>query len=603
MSQFQDIPAVMGRASLSRRRFITLLGTVAGTSAVGALAACTPAATPPASAPTSAAPTAPAAAKPTGAPAAPSAIASVSASPSAVAANPATAPAPAAAGNTQTIVQAMGLDVDELDPHYFKSIPGYYAVANLNDMLLDYEHVAQSDGGLYPAADQTANWKFKPWLAQSYDVSPDQTKLTFKLRNDLKFSDGSPLTAKDVKATWDRGVTGKGYANIVTGFMGIKNTEQVVAPDDSTVVITLEKPNPFALKMIPINVMSVMSAASIKAHATTADASGHDWFHNNALGSSAYVLANWTPGVQWELKPNPNYWNKGELKNGGTIVKTIPNASERLNLLLRGDIDIAYDLQPKDMAALKDNKDVRLIQFSVPWPYYMGMNNTLAPFDKTPVRQAVAHAVPYKTIIDKVLYGFGEECKSPVANGMPTSDFSAWKYDTDPSATRQLLQQAGVSDLKFDLAVLQGRPQDEQIAVWIQSGLQQAGVAVNIVKMTDADYYDKYNKKQLQAWIGEFYSWVNDPMYHLFWNFHSKSPIAATGYSNPTVDQLIDDNLYSTDAAKRDQASRQAQKLVVEEAPWALLYQLHYTVAVRNTIQNFNWYPDVGTRFWKVTKG
>ncbi|GAC1529020.1 MAG: hypothetical protein NVS2B16_36570 [Chloroflexota bacterium] len=66
---------------------------------------------------------------------------------------------------------------------------------------------------------------------------------------------------------------------------------------------------------------------------------------------------------------------------------------------------------------------------------------------------------------------------------------------------------------------------------------------------------------------------------------------------------MIDDNLYSTDAAKRDQASRQAQKLVVEEAPWALLYQLHYTVAVRNTIQNFNWYPDVGTRFWKVTKG
>jgi len=496
----------------------------------------------------------------------------------------------------------MGLDVDELDPHYFKSIPGYYAVANLNDMLLDYEHVPQADGGLYPAADQNANWKFKPWLAQSYDVSADQKTMTFKLRTDLKFSDGSPLTANDVKASWDRGVTGKGYANIVTGFMGIKTTDQVIAKDASTVVITLEKPNPFALKMIPINVMSVMSAASIKAHATSADASGHDWFHNNALGSTAYVLANWTPGVQWELKPNPNYWNPGELKNGGTIVKTIPDASQRLNLLLRGDVDIAYDLQPKDMAALKDNKDVRLIQFSVPWPYYMGMNNTLAPFDKTPVRQAVSRAIPYQTIIDKVLYGFGEACKSPVANGMPTSDFSYWNYATDPNASRQLLQQAGASDLKFDLAVLQGRPQDEQIAVWIQSGLQQAGVQVNIVKMTDADYYDKYNKKQLQAWIGEFYSWVNDPMYHLFWNFHSKSPIAATGYSNATFDKLVDDNLYETDAAKREQASRQAQKIVVEEAPWALLYQLHYTVAVRNNVQNFNWYPDVGTRFWKVTK-
>jgi peptide/nickel transport system substrate-binding protein len=599
VSQPQESPDAAGHASLSRRRFIA---TLAGTAALGALAACSQPAPSPTAAP-AAAPTTPPVAKPTTAPA-PATSAPATTAPAAATTAPAAKPTAAAAtsGNTNVIVQAMGLDIDELDPHYFKSIPGYYAVANLYDMLLDYEHTPQSDGGLYPAADQSANWKFKPWLAESYDVSTDLKTLTFKLRSDLKFSDGSPLTAKDVKATWDRGVTGKGYANIVTGFMGIKNTDQVVAKDESTVTITLEKPNPFALKMIPINVMAAMSGASIKSHATAADDSGHEWYHNNALGSTAYVLANWTPGVQWELKPNPNYWNKGELKNGGTIIKTIPNASERLNLLVRGDVDVAYDLQPKDMAGLKDNKDIRLIQFNAPWPYYLGMNNTLAPFDKTPVRQAVAHAVPYKTIIDKVLYGFGEEVKSPVAKGMPTSDFSYWNYATDPNATRQMLQQAGASDLKFDLAVLQGRPQDEQIAVWIQSGLQQAGVQVNIVKMTDADYYDKYNKKQLQAWIGEFYSWVNDPLYHLFWNFHSKSPIAATGYSNATVDKLIDDNLYETDAAKREQASKQAQKLVVEEAPWALLYQLHYTVAVRNNVQNFNWYPDVGTRFWKVSK-
>ena len=584
--------------SLTRRRFMALFGTAA----VGVLAACSQAAPSGPAAPTSApaaAPTTPPAPKPTTPPAPTVAPAAPTTAP---AAQPTAAPAAAAAGSSQVIVQAMGLDIDELDPHYFKSIPGYYAVANLYDMMLDYEHAPQSDGGLYPAADQTGNWKFKPWVAQSYEASPDQQTLTFKLRSDVKFSDGSPLTAKDVKASWDRGVTGKGYANIVTGFMGIKNTDQVVARDDSTVVISLEKPNPFALKMIPINVMSIMSGPSIKSHATPADDSGHDWYHNNALGSTAYVLANWTPGVQWELKPNPNYWNKSEIKNGGTIIKTIPNASERLNLLLRGDVDVAYDLQPKDMAGLKDNKDVRLIQYSVPWPYYMGMNNTIAPFDKTPVRQAVAHAIPYNTIIDKVLYGFGEACKSPVAKGMPTSDFSFWNYDTDPNATRQMLQQAGASDLKFDLAVLQGRPQDEQIGVWIQSGLQQAGVQVNIIKMTDADYYDKYNKKQLQAWIGEFYSWVNDPLYHLFWNFHSKSPIAAAGYSNSTVDKLIDDNLYETDASKREQASKQAQKLVVEEAPWALLYQLHYTIAVRSNVQNFNWYPDVATRFWKVSK-
>ncbi|TME86587.1 MAG: hypothetical protein E6I52_30890, partial [Chloroflexi bacterium] len=235
--------------SLTRRRFMALFGTAA----VGVLAACSQAAPSGPAAPTSApaaAPTTPPAAKPTTPPAPTVAPAAPTTAP---AAQPTAAPAAAAAGSSQVIVQAMGLDIDELDPHYFKSIPGYYAVANLYDMMLDYEHAPQSDGGLYPAADQTGNWKFKPWVAQSYEASPDQQTLTFMLRSDVKFSDGSPLTAKDVKASWDRGVTGKGYANIVTGFMGIKNTDQVVARDDSTVVISLEKPNPFALKMIPIN--------------------------------------------------------------------------------------------------------------------------------------------------------------------------------------------------------------------------------------------------------------------------------------------------------------------------------------------------------------
>jgi peptide/nickel transport system substrate-binding protein len=518
-----------------------------------------------------------------------------------------TTPAPAGGAtpevaSSKVIVQAMGRDIDELDPHYFKSIPGYYAVANLYDLLLDYEHARQEDGGLYPASDASGGWKLKPWLADSYEVAPNQKSISFKLRRDLKFSDGTPLTPRDVKATWDRAVTGEGYANIVMEMMTVKSPDQIVVQDDSTVVLNLEKPNPFALKMVPINVMSVMSAEAVKAHATDSDQSAHEWFHSSALGSSAYVLANWTPGVQWELKPNPNYWNKPELMNAGTIVKTIPSASERLNLLVRGDIDVAYDLQPKDLADLRDNKDVRLIQFPVPWPYYLGMNNKIAPFDNVQVRQAVAHAIPYKTIIDKVLYGFGQECKSPVARGMPTSDFGFSNYDTNPATSKQLLQQTGAPDLRFDLAVLQGRPQDEQIAVWIQAGLAQAGAQVNIVKMTDAEFYDKFNKKQLQAFIGEWYSWVNDPLYHLFWNFSSKSPVAATGYSNATVDKLIDDGLYETDAVKREQLSKQAQKIIVEEAPWAILYQLNYTIAVRNNIEGFNWYPDVGTRFWKVAK-
>ena len=503
----------------------------------------------------------------------------------------------------KTIIQAMGLDIDQLDPHYFKSIPGYYAVCNLYDMMVDYRHVRQADGGLYPAATSSGDWEYTPWLAQSWHVSADARTMTFTLRKDLKFSDGTPLTAKDVKASWDRAVTGQGYAALVMTLMTITSPAQIVVPDDYTVVLHLKRPNPFAMKMLAVNVESIMSAKSLRDHATRTDSTAHNWFKIHAFGSAPYVLANWTPGVQWELRPNPNSWNPGVLKNAGSIIRTIPSAVERYNLLVRGDVDVAYDLQPKDLAALRHNPSVRLIQFKVPWPYYLGMNNTIHPFDNVKVRQAVSYAIPYKTIIDKVLYGFGQVCKSPVARGMPTSDFRFSPYNSNPAKTKQLLQQAGVSHLAFDLAVLQGRPQDAQIAVWIQASLAQAGVRVNILQMTDAEYYAKFDKRQLQAFIGEWYSWVNDPFYHLYWNFLSTNTFTnATGYSNPTVDKLIHAGLYETDTATRNRLSREAQRIIMHDAPWALLYQINYTIAVRSNIHGFNWYPGVGTRFWKVSK-
>ena len=357
------------------------------------------------------------------------------------------------------------------------------------------------------------------------------------------------------------------------------------------------------MKMLAVNVESIMSAKSLRDHATRTDSTAHNWFKIHAFGSAPYVLANWTPGVQWELRPNPNFWNPGVLKNAGSIIRTIPSAVERYNLLVRGDVDVAYDLQPKDLAALRHNPNVRLIQFKVPWPYYLGMNNMIHPFDNVKVRQAVSYAIPYKTIIDKVLYGFGQVCKSPVARGMPTSDFRFSPYNSNPAKTKQLLQQAGVSNLTFDLAVLQGRPQDAQIAVWIQASLAQASVRVNILQMTDAEYYAKFDKRQLQAFIGEWYSWVNDPFYHLYWNFLSTNTFTnATGYSNPTVDKIIHAGLYETDVATRNRLSREAQRLIMHDAPWALLYQINYTIAVRSNIHGFNWYPDVGTRFWMVSK-
>ncbi len=507
-------------------------------------------------------------------------------------------------GPAARIVVANGQDLDELDPHYFKSIPSYYAVANLYDNIVAHEYTTQEDGGLFPVQEADGSWEMIPWLAEAWEVSEDQMTVTLTIRSGLTFSDGTPLTAQDVKATFDRGVSDTSvYSNLVFGLMTVMSPDQIAAPDDSTVVITLEQPTVFALKMLATNVCNIMSGAAIEANATAEDPTAHEYFRTNPLGSTAYTLGAWTPGVEWELIPNPNYWNPEAVMNGGVLNLTIPSPQERLSLLVNGDVDIAFDLLPKDLADLRESPDVQLFDFVIPWPQYLGMNNRVPPFDNVDVRRAVSHAIPYQTIIDEVMFGFARPVRSPVAEGMPTSDFSFWNYDGGPARAQEILEAQDISDFAFDLAVRIGFPTHEQIAVWIQSSMAEAGGTVNILRMTDAEYLEKFNSGALHAWIGEWYSWVNDPIYHLHWNFNSAATATnGAGYSNPRVDEIITTAMYEPDAATREALSREAQQIVVDEAPWGLLYQINYVVAARSNVSGFQFNPDTAARYWYVSK-
>jgi peptide/nickel transport system substrate-binding protein len=512
-------------------------------------------------------------------------------------------------GPTAKIIIADGQDLDELDPHYFKSIPSYYAVANLYDNLFAYDYVTQDDGGLFPKQEADGGWTLLPWLLESWNVSDDQKTLTFTLRKDIVFSDGTPMSAKDVKATWDRGVSDTSvYSKLVFNLMTVLTPDQITTPDEYTVVLQLEKPTVFALKMIAVNVVSIMSAAAIDANKTADDPTAHNYFHATPFGSTAYTLSKWTPGVEWDLDPNPNYWNKDALKNGGIVNRIVPSPQERLSLLQNGDVDIAYNLLPKDLATLRDNPDINVFNFKIPWNWFLGMNCKIPPFDNVDVRRAVSHAIPYQTIIDQVMFGFAEPCKSPVGTGMPTSDFSFWHYDGGSAKAKEILDGLGISNFSFDLAIRIGFSVHEQIAVWIQSAVAEAGGTVNILKMTDAEYLEKSSAGSLQAFIAEWYSWVNDPIYHMHWNFNSVMGGATNvvNYSNARVDEIVSPvnglAMYETDLAKREALSKEAQQIIVDEAPWGLLFQINYVVAARKSVQGFNWNTDTATRYWMVSK-
>ena len=142
---------------------------------------------------------------------------------------------------------------------------------------------------------------------------------------------------------------------------------------------------------------------------------------------------------------------------------------------------------------------------------------------------------------------------------------------------------------------------DNQIAVWLQQSFKEIGVTLNINKLTDSVYQSQLAARKHTMSVQNWISWVNDAYYHLTWlaKTEPKKGEGATfnNYSNPTVDKLIDEGLYEIDPAIREEKSKEAQRIVVEEASWLFLFQPDYLVSMRSDVKGFTRYEDEQFRY------
>ena len=499
-------------------------------------------------------------------------------------------------GKGAKLAIGVNADADTVDPQAFKTIPGYYMLANLYDQLIDLQYHRQK-GALVADGTTTA-----PMIAKSMTVAANRRKVTFALDPKAKFSDGTPITAEDVKYTFQRGIEGEQYTKTVMGMLTLSSAGNVRIVDPQTVTFTLDQPNPMTERLLNLQVMSIQSKKVGEQHATGKSKWADDYWRGNVYGNSAYTLKSWNRGEGWELAPSRKYYRAGLPKNGGLVFRVISDPQERLNLLKSGTLHVAYDVPAKDAAAIRDASDgqSKLVSIQSPWSFGLAFNNSQDPFKDKRVRQALSYAVPYDQIINDVMHGLARPAKSMVPPGMPTHDPSSWHYDTDPRKAKQLLEAAGHGDgFKSSIDVLIGRPEDEQAATLIQASFREIGVDVDVRKLAEAEYQEKRNSGSSPMQIVEFYSWVTDPFYHMFFNLYSKNTFTnSSRYSNPKVDALITKGLYEPDEAKREAMSRQAQKLIIDDAPWAWLFARDFFVPVAGNLQDFPLWPDQNPRFY-----
>ena len=471
------------------------------------------------------------------------------------------------------------------------NVPGYEANWNCYDRLISHEMKTLSNGVQYYDRD-----KFKPELAE--EMKTGDMSVTFKLRKDAAFHDGTPVTAKDVKWSLDRAVTVGGFPTFQMKAGSLEKPEQFVAVDDHTFRIDFLRKDRLTVPDLAVIVPCIINSELVKKNAAANDPWGLAYTKQNTAGSGAYKVAKWTPDTEVIFERNEK-WKNGPLPKVRRIVwRMVPDAGNRRALLERGDADISYDLPNKDFNELKAIGKLDIV--STPYSngiQYIGMNVTKPPFDNVKVRQAVAYAIPYQKIMDAVLFGlakpmFGAAAGTPVSASWPQPH----GFTTDIAKAKQLMAEAGYGNgfdttISFDLgfAVV-----NEPLCVLTQESLAQIGIRATINKIPGANWRTELNKKVMPLYTNVFSGWLDYPEYFFFWCYHGQNSVFNTmSYQSKPMDALIDGAraaAASGDAASYDKDVKGFVDLAFTDIPRIPLYQPYVNVAMQKHVSGYQYW-------------
>jgi len=493
-------------------------------------------------------------------------------------------PSSKTSSSNSTIVIAIPSDMQNLDPTLSSGDQVTQEVlTNIYSWLDDYD---------YTGTGSSANIdKFIGGAAQDWTVQDGGKTIVFHLRKGIKFANGDPLNAQAVKFTYNRIFAQNGVTAALMGMAGLTSQGvQVVNP--TTVAFHLTKANDLFFGNLSQFGNSILDPKVVTAHEKNGDFA-HGWLSTHATGteSGPYIISSWQPGNEVILKRNPNYW--GTVRNQEVILKIVPDPSSRLADVESGAVDVAEQIPTNEVAQAQKDANVQLHINTSRQVDYIGMNVDKPPFNNQLFREAVDYAVPYQAIIKHALNGYGEQLKSIIPDGTPDRT-DQYFTGTNLAKAKELLKQSGVkTPVNVTLTVPSGNYTAQQTAVWVESGLKNIGVNVTIDQMPGASYEKDLQAHSLAFFWSDWTSINNDPFYQFYWLLDS-SCCDYTNYSNPTITNLINTNLLSTNASQRQAAAFEIQKLMAQGAPWIFLDQPDFITATHKGTTGFVWYSDAG---------
>ena len=427
-----------------------------------------------------------------------------------------------------------------------------------------------------------------PGLAESWEVASDGKTWTFHLRKGLVFADGDPLKADSVVYSFQRVLKlQKSPCWLFSDVLGLTE-ESITAPDDYTVkIITNGAPSNVVLTMVGNTLSGVLNPRIVKEHEVDGDM-GQAWLTDHSAGAGPYNLDVWDRKIKVVLKANENYW-RGAPKIKTVILQDIPEPTDQLLLLKKGDIDIAWDLTAEQANSLKDSPDVSIVTTPGQSDEYVGMNAGWGPFKDVRVRQAVKYAIDYNAIIDKVMTGFAINNQQ----FLPVGYFGYVEnnpYYQDIEKAKTLMAEAGYAD-GFDVELVTNTTEDRKTeAVVVQENLAKIGIRATINLMQASQMYAKFREQGLQMIIA---GWGVD---------YPDADALSNPFANHRVKQLawrcawIDDYAANLTEAAAKEINEDRRFQMYQDltnywhiyGPFAMMYQPIQFWGVRNEVKNYD---------------
>jgi peptide/nickel transport system substrate-binding protein len=434
-----------------------------------------------------------------------------------------------------------------------------------------------------------------PDLATAWEVAPDGLSWTFKLRQNVKWHDGKPFTAADVKFTLENLINPNVNALFRSNITGLKDVQIV---DDYTVKLNLDKP--FASLPIQLGYNIVMAPKHLL---DGQDLNVLTEYIQNPIGTGPFKVKEIVRGSFISMEAFDDYYD-GRPNLDRVVYKIIPEINTQVAQLRTGELDLAL-IEPANKETLKNQQNLAFFTVEQPNTFFFPLNNAREPFNDIRVRRALTLGSNRQLMVERILNG-----EAPLAAGAYGTAFGDFQnkelkpYPYDPERAKQLLAEAGWTPgadgilekngkkMSFGFMVDKGSPVREQMALAVQQDWKKLGIETKL-EVEEFNVYLKRGNSRPGDYDARTGWRITAPDPDKTAEYTTEGALNHYMYSNPEVDRLMAEGRASADPQKRVKIYHDLQKLIYDDVPIIWVYYWTEIVALNKAI---NGLPQMGIR-------